>query len=502
MKAAFVAPPVPAVPLSKMQREYYFYLFASRALTVFSHLEVSDFQRFWMLEPVNLGLLQLMAYLEMHGIECSFFGPVCPDGQDIDREAALLSKLKSRAHEFDAIGFTSITASYTTACRMAGEIRREYPGIPLILGGNHAWVRYEEILKDGVFDILVHKEGEETTLDLLRAIEANTPLADIPGLSFIDSGNIVKTKDRGRMDRTVLPMIAYDHLEDNFSTEELGGDTKIRIPVSRVTPVTGCTNNCIWCADYWKPQVTRQDLSIFMREVNYLKKERDSRFFYLGTHDFLHDIPEALRISASMGKTGNIRWEAQTRVNPCVTREQLRELRNNGCCCLHIGVESADQDLIDIMKKNIYIKDVTRMLEMAREEDMFTHTYWLMGSPCETYETARHTMQTMRGWLESDLSSTAEVNMLVAYPGTEYFENGSRYGITWTDPDYSRYDGRNVPTHETSLLTRRDLEYIFHRAMDEYCEGMSRKIGNRDTLIRTLGKKFPNFDPAFMEAAF
>ena len=76
MKIALIAPPVPAVPLSTLQREYYFYLFASRALSVFGHLGEEDFSRFWMLEPVNLGLLQLIAFLEENGSECSFFAPI------------------------------------------------------------------------------------------------------------------------------------------------------------------------------------------------------------------------------------------------------------------------------------------------------------------------------------------------------------------------------------------------------------------------------------------
>lgn len=270
-----------------------------------------------------------------------------------------------------------------------------------------------------------------------------------------------------------------------------------------MTPLTGCTNDCIWCADYWKPQVSAQSLERFAAEVDYLRRERGSRFFYLGTHDFLQDIGRALRIADTLGGLGpQLRWEAQTRATPAIERGHLRALRQAGCRCLHIGVESADQQLLDAMGKNIRLPDVLRMLQLAREEDLHTHVYWLVGSPFETYATARQTMATMADWLQRDLCSTAEINMLVAYPGTEFFENGGKYGITWTDPDYSRYDGRNAPSHETQSLTRRDLEYLFHRAMDEYCAALAAKIGDRQTLLTRLGERFPNFDPAFMEAAF
>jgi len=503
VNVAFVAPPVPAVPLSQMQRLYYFYLFASRAFTVFRHLDGQDFSRFWMLEPVHLGLLQLISYLEQHGIECSFFGPISPGGRDVDREEVLLRKILERADEFDAIGFSSITASYKTAARMARRIREKHPRIPLILGGNHAWVRYGEVLRESVFDILVHKEGEETTLELLRAMELRKSLHNVAGISFMQDGTVIKTPDRPRMDRSVLPLIGYEHLEDNFTAAELGEDERLSIPISRVTPLTGCTNDCVWCADFWKPKVTGQNLERFREEVTYLMEQRNSRFFYLGTHDFLHHLDRAMRIAEEIGSLQPVmHWEAQTRANPGATRAHFQKLREADCRCLHIGVESANEDLLGIMGKNIRIPEVMRMLEAAREEGIETHTYWLIGSPFETYETARQTIDTMCHWLRSGLSSTAEINMLVGYPGTGFYEQREQYGITWIDPDYSRYDGRNQPTYETKNLTRRDFEYLFHRAMDEYCSVMEETIGSKEQITAKLGDRFPNFDPAFMEAAF
>lgn len=102
-------------------------------------------------------------------------------------------------------------------------MREAHPGIPLLLGGNHAWVRHAQVLQDGVFDVLVHKEGEATTLELLRALEAGSPLEEVAGISFRRDGRVVKTAERPRLDRSALPLIGYDHLEDNFSAAELGG---------------------------------------------------------------------------------------------------------------------------------------------------------------------------------------------------------------------------------------------------------------------------------------
>ncbi|GEM_PF-1248397 len=505
MKIAFSAVPVPPAPLSMIQRDYYFYLFASRIKSVLGHLDETDFSRFQFLEPVHLGLLALIAYLEEKGHICSYFAPLSSGSGPDWREEILLQKILHRVEEFDLIGLSPITAAWPAALRMARAIKKIRPGVLLAIGGPHAWARDQEILQNSPFDLVVRKEGEATTAELLSALEHGTPLDTVAGLTYRQNGAIIQNPDRPRLDRSNLPAPAYRHLEDNFSAEELKPEKQIMIPISRVTPATGCSNNCVWCADFWKKEVSYQNLPDFQEEVNYLRRKRGSRYFYLGTHDFFHDLAAAKQIAAAMGELAGgeeIHWEAQTRVNPQVTRQDLKELARNHCRCLHLGIESGSQELLDAMGKNILLEEAQRMCEMAREAGLHTHTYWIIGAPYETPHTAMKTIETMRLWLERDISSSCEINLLVGYPGTPFYENPGEYGITWQEDNYARYDGRSVPTFATRSLTTRDLEYLFQRALDEYCLAMSGKIGSKESIIRELGKRLPNFDPAVMEAAF
>jgi anaerobic magnesium-protoporphyrin IX monomethyl ester cyclase len=503
MNIAFIAAPVPPAPLSMLQREYYFYLFASRILTVFTHMDTHDFSRFWMLEPVHLGLLQLVSFLESKGHTCSYFAPVSPPGLEKEREERLLQKILDRASDFDLIGISCITASFSNASRIAESIRKQYPDIPLVIGGPHAWADDENILCSTDFDFVVRKEGELTTLELIEALEKGVSPHHIPGLTSKHGQSIIRTQDRPRMDRGLLPNPAYEHLEDNMNPEELAPDTRLSIPIARVTPTTGCTNNCVWCADFWKNEETRQHPDKFSEEVQYLMQKRNSRYFYLGTHNFFHDIDYALFMAETMGGISpDMHWEAQTRVDSRVSGEDMKKLASADCRCLHVGIESGNQRLLDAMGKNITLDEARRMLEFAQSSGIHTHTYWIIGSPYETRETAVTTIRTMRRWLEQGLSTCSEINLLVGYPGTRFYRHPDRYHITWQDPDFSHYDGRSTPTFETRYLTRRDIEYLFHRALDEYCEAMAGKIGSRDHVVKKLGKRIPHFDPAIMEAAF
>lgn len=503
MKIAFSAVPVPPAPLSMIQRDYYFYLYASRIKSVLGHLKEEDFTRFKYLEPVHLGLLALIAYLEEQGHACSYFAPLEAESGPDGREEALLGKILDRAGEFDLIGFSPITAAWPAALRMARAIRQAHPGVLLAVGGPHAWARDREILATSPFDLVVRKEGEATTAELLAALEEGRPLNTVAGLTFRKGSTILRNPDRPRLDRALLPSPAYGHLEDNFTPGELSPEGKIMIPIARVTPSTGCANSCVWCADFWKKDVTFLDIPRFQEEVAYLMAERGSRYFYLGTHDFFHDVEAALRIAGAMKELNpRMHWEAQTRANPAVTREILEELARMDCRCLHVGIESGSQELLDAMGKNIVLTEAGRMCRMAREAGLHTHTYWIIGVPRETRQTAMKTIAAMRQWLEEDISSSAEINLLVGYPGTRFYENPGEYGITWQDKDFSHYDGRSIPTFATASLTTRDMEYLFQRALHEYCLAMAHKIGSREGIIRELGQRLPNFDPAVMEAAF
>ena len=503
MRIAFTAVPVPPAPLSVIQQDYYFYLFASRIEGVLGHLDEADFLRFKYLEPVHLGLLALIAFLEKEGHECSFFGPLGINDETDCREEQLLKKILSRASEFDLIGFSPITASYPAARRMAAAVREENPDVWLAIGGPHAWARDQEILMNSDFDVVVRKEGEATTSELLTVLEEGGSLDKVAGISYREGNRIIRNPDRPRLDRWDLPLPAYEHLEDNFAPGELFPEKKIMIPIARVTPATGCLNDCIWCADFWKKDITWQNTSRFQEEVQLLREERGSRYFYLGTHDFFHDIPAALEVARVLGEMdGEIAWEAQTRVNPGVTRENLRELAKQGCRCLHLGVESGSQELLNTMGKNIKLEEARKLCLMAREEGIHTHTYWIIGVPEESRDTARATIATMKQWLQAGISSSAEINLLVGYPGTPFYENPSQYGVTWQSPNYSTYDGRSIPTFATSKLTTRDLEYLFQLALDEYCSVMSLRMGSREEVLKRLDRRFPSFNPAVMEAAF
>ncbi|MFA5615988.1 MAG: radical SAM protein, partial [Syntrophorhabdaceae bacterium] len=67
-------------------------------------------------------------------------------------------------------------------------------------------------------------------------------------------------------------------------------------------------------------------------------------------------------------------------------------LKGSGCVMLKIGVESADQEVLDAMRKGIDISDVSRGLRVLSEAGIGTYVYLLFGTPMENELSARRTL--------------------------------------------------------------------------------------------------------------
>ena len=82
-------------------------------------------------------------------------------------------------------------------------IRDRFPGITLIVGGEHVTATAEKSLREcPAIDYAVLGEGEETLVDLLDMLERGGDAADVPGMFFLRGGQPVRTAHRERI-RTV-----------------------------------------------------------------------------------------------------------------------------------------------------------------------------------------------------------------------------------------------------------------------------------------------------------
>jgi radical SAM superfamily enzyme YgiQ (UPF0313 family) len=126
-------------------------------------------------------------------------------------------------------------------------------------------------------------------------------------------------------------------------------------------------------------------------------------------------ISPALLSSLSRNPMG-IPWYGFARVSPLLADPDFCvELRRSGCVMLKLGIESADQYVLDTLQKGISIETTSIVLRNLRRAGIGTYVYLIFGTPAENESAAEKTLEfTVRHSDSIDFLNLAIFNMPVS----------------------------------------------------------------------------------------
>lgn len=131
-----------------------------------------------------LGLGYIAAFLRENGRDVEILDPTF-EGRDYAFER--LSKV-----DYDVLGISAYTMNFNLGLEFARFAKSKNNGCGVLFGGVHPSILYEEVIKEEGIDFVAVGEGEETTLELMEALEGGLPLEEVDGLVF-------KKEGRGRV---------------------------------------------------------------------------------------------------------------------------------------------------------------------------------------------------------------------------------------------------------------------------------------------------------------
>ncbi|HJO63625.1 MAG TPA: cobalamin-dependent protein, partial [Desulfobacterales bacterium] len=140
----------------------------------------------------SLGILYLAAVLEKNGVEVDVV-PADILGYDWEKITKRIESFKP-----EVVGVTTTTENRFDSFKLIQTAKKVNPNIVTVLGGPHISMAREDTLinvKD--VDILVIGEGEDTVVDLIRALEAKENVSKVKGIFFRDDqGKVCYSGDR------------------------------------------------------------------------------------------------------------------------------------------------------------------------------------------------------------------------------------------------------------------------------------------------------------------
>jgi len=372
-------------------------------------------------------------------------------------------------NDADVVGLTAMTPAINAAANIAYCLKQINPDLTIVLGGAHTTLLPEETLASiPEIDMLVRGEGEETFIELLRAIEYEKPLSEINGINYRENGKIISTVARSTtIDLDSLPFLAYNLLpQRRYKPRPPHGRA---LPFAAIITSRGCPYRCSYCS---KPvfgnEFRGQSPERVVDEIVYLKRTFDIKEFAFYDDVFTLDKKRAYTIADEIMKRElKIDWTCETRVN-LVDKELLNHIKQAGCYSIAYGIESGSQEIINTLNKDITVEQVEDAVRLSREVGIQTIGYFMIGNPGESPETIKQTIQFAKK-LKLDF---VQFSVTIPFPGTKlyelYMDGKKNNNIPWESFTYAKFNTKITPIFESSQLSRDDIQYWMRRAYREF----------------------------------
>ncbi len=313
----------------------------------------------------------------------------------------------------------------------------------------------EFLVKNPRIDFSMFGEYERTALELFRELSGAGKFNTVKGLVYRDNGAVKVNSLRPLLQeldslpwplREQLPMDKYIDAPGNIAT-----------PSVQMIASRGCPFSCMFCA--W-PQLMYNGNQYRMRgpegivdEMEHLVKEWKFKSVYFDDDTFNINKNNVIQICRHIQERGlKIPWAIMARADT-MDEEMLMAMKEAGLFSVKYGVESAEQKLLDNIKKGMNLAKAEKMIRFTKSLGIKTHLTFTFGLPQETKDTVSKTIDYAMN-LDPD---TVQFSILTPYPGTEYFRQLDVGGYI-VSKDWSSYDGAYKSVIRTDHLSPGDLE--------------------------------------------
>lgn len=153
------------------------------------------------------------------------------------------------------------------------------------------------------------------------------------------------------------------------------------------------------------------------------------------------------------------------------------------------GLESANQETLDRINKNLKVEQIEEGVKMAKRAGLDPHITVMMGYPWETKDDALKTIELAKYLFKCGYIDTLQATIVIPYPGTPLFEECRNSGWLLTE-DWDRYDMREAVM--TSPISGEDINELTQKLYKSFAspQYIMRKVLSIRSMddIRFLGR--------------
>lgn len=406
-----------------------------------------------------LGLLYVASALEAAGgCEVGFLDAAAESlGQD---------EIAGRIRDFapDLVGIQMMTFTAIDAWETAATVKAIDPEIFVVVGGPHPNIFPAETLARPEIDGVVMGEGERTMPAIVRRLAAGRrDLAGLPNVAWRGPNGIEIGIPDKIEDLDSLPFPARHLLELDRYYTIIGKHKRMTTFISS----RGCPYRCLFCdRAYWGKLYRKRSPANVVDEIEACVKLGIEEFDFQDD-TFTIDRRRAIAICDEIKARGlKLHWNVRARINT-MDEELMKRLKEAGVYRIHYGIEAGTPEIIKVLRKEIDLEEAVRIFRMTRRHGIESLAYFIIGSPSETSEHIRRTINYIRR-LDPDY---LHIGILTPFPSTDVYSNGLESGFIPNDywrTFAERLDPAFVPPFWEEHLNRDELIALLAEAFRSF----------------------------------
>jgi anaerobic magnesium-protoporphyrin IX monomethyl ester cyclase len=367
-------------------------------------------------------------------------------------------------NEADIIGITVVfTHEWPAVVRLIDLIRGRFPDAAIVIGGEHVTSLPEFSLLTSKADIAVLGEGEETIVELVRALRRHQPLNTVAGIAHRQTDCVqVNARRERKIDVDSIPTPAWEYFSlRTYHQHRFEGSlysSRMTIPI---LATRGCPYQCTYCSapNMWVPRWIPRDPVKVVDEIEmYVKRYGAGNFPFQDLTAIIQREWIKAFCEELIRRNLNIQWQLPTGTrSEAIDPEIAHLLKKSGMTTMSYAPESGSDRTRRLIKKKMTAEKLFASVDAAAGAGLDVTAFLVIGFPHDTPEDLAENLPFLDELARRGVSDVG-INFYMALPGTELFR--------------SLYDGGYIKMNRKYF--RHILNALAPLPSQTYCDSLSR----------------------------
>lgn len=328
------------------------------------------------------------------------------------------------------VAVSAASFAYPGAKQVFQLVKKISPKTLTLLGGPHAAIGTNVVIKDNNLDLLTIGEGEYLIVELLEHLKQKRTFRGLKGLVYKNKkGEPIYNPLRPLIEN--LDALPFPDL-DLLPLEKYRAQDELTLPIMTSR---GCPYNCIYCVSYktMGKMFRFRSVENVVDEIERLIKNYGANRLTILDDNFTLNPQRAISICREMVKRKlKIKWQCDQGIRADRADYQVYQaMKESGCELVAIGVENPDPKVLLLMNKGETIQEIKKSIRAAQRAGLVVKCFFIIGCPGDNLKLVRKSIQFFKK-MDIDLP---RYSMMTAYPGSALWQWVIENGRFVVDPE-------------------------------------------------------------------